>query len=133
MDIAIEPLSAQEDNLIVSVAQSALIVDEIGHPRIRLLADFYHMNQQGEPVDAVADAGARLRHTHLADVGRVVPGYAPDGEVDFLGFFRALRQSGYAQQPDARCSFEGKMENAEAQVPPMMRLLRARWQQSEAL
>jgi len=130
MEIAIEPLNAREDNLILSVAHGARLMDEINHPRIRLLADFYHMGQEHEPVDAVAAAGARLRHAHLADLGRVAPGYAPDGEADFLGFFRALRQSGYADQPYARCSFEGKLDNIEAQTPPMMRLLRARWQES---
>lgn len=132
MDIAIEPLNAAEDNLILSVGQGARLMDEIGHPRIRLLADFYHMVQEQEPVDAVAAAGARLRHAHLADLGRVAPGYAPDGEADFVGFFRALRQSGYAAQPYARCSFEGKLDNIEAQTPPMMRLLRERWRQSES-
>ncbi len=130
MDIAIEPLNASEDNLILSVAQGARLVDEIDHPRIRLLADFYHMNEEHESVDAVAAAGARLRHAHLADLGRVAPGSAPDGEADFIGFFRALRQSGYAKQPYARCSFEGKLESIEAQTPPMMRLLRTRWQES---
>lgn len=131
MDIAIEPLNAEEDNLIVSVAQGARLVDEIDHPRICLLADFYHMGRQQEPVGAVAAANARLRHTHLADLGRAAPGFAPDGEADFVGFFRALRQAGYADRPFARCSFEGTLDNLEAQTPPMMRLLRARWRQSE--
>lgn len=130
MDIAIEPLNAEEDNLILSVAHGARLVDEIGHPRIRLLADFYHMAQEHESMDAAATAGARLRHAHLADLGRVAPGYAPDGEADFLGFFHALRQSGYADQPYARCSFEGKIDDIEAQTPPMMHLLRVRWQES---
>ncbi len=130
MDIAIEPLNAQEDNLILSVAHGARLVDQINHPRILLLADFYHMFQEQESVSAVAAAGSRLRHTHLADIGRVAPGYAPQGEADFVGFFRALRQSGYAARPFARCSFEGKMDNLEEQTPPMMRLLHARWQQS---
>ncbi len=35
MDIAIEPLNAQEDNLIVSVAQGARLVDEVNHPLCR--------------------------------------------------------------------------------------------------
>ncbi len=130
MDIAIEPLNTQEDNLIVSVSQGARLVDSVAHPRIRLLADFYHMFVEQEPLEAVAQAGGRLRHTHLADLGRVAPGYAPDGEADFVGFFRALRASGYATLPDARCSFEGHVDDLTAQAPSMMRLLADRWQQS---
>lgn len=131
MDIAIEPLNGQEDNLILSVTRGAEIMDEVAHPRIRLLADFYHMIEEQEPPAAAARAGARLRHTHLADLGRVVPGFAPEGEADFVGFFRALRESGYTDRPYARCSFEGKMNDLQAQVPPMMDFLHARWRQSQ--
>ena len=136
--ICIEPLNAGEDNLICSVAAGAKIVDEVAHPSIQLLADFYHMMQENEPLENVTAAGARLRHTHLADTGRVVPGHAEDGEADFAGFFRALKDAGYVgSTPDAtqaqgantvRCSFEGSYGNMMEQAAPMMRLLRARWE-----
>ncbi len=130
IDIAIEPLNAQEDNLIVTVTRGAELVDIIDHPRICLLADFYHMFQEQETVSAVAAAGSRLRHAHLADIGRVAPGYAPQGEADFAGFFRALRESGYTARPDARCSFEGTLTDLQSQAAPLLRLLRKRWLQS---
>ncbi len=130
LDIAIEPLNFQEDNLVLSVTQGARLVEEIGHPRIRLLADLYHMTEEHEPVNAVVDAGPFLRHTHLADLGRVAPGYAANGEADFVGFFRGLQAGGYADRPDARSSFEGKLEDLDTQVGPMMRLLQARWRES---
>ena len=126
IDIAIEPLNSREDNLIVSVQHGARLVDEIGHPRIQLLADFYHMFEENEPVDNVAEAGARLRHTHVADLGRVAPGFASAGEADFTGFFRNLRRAGY----DARCSFEGSFKDIGAQAKPVLDLLKQRWQES---
>ncbi|MBV9865253.1 MAG: sugar phosphate isomerase/epimerase [Abitibacteriaceae bacterium] len=126
IDIAIEPLNSQEDNLILTVEQGARIMDEVGHPRIQLLADLYHMIEENEPVTAVAAAGKRLRHTHVADLGRVAPGYATEGEADFTGFFRNLRQTGY----DARCSFEGKFDDITAQSKPLIDLLRQRWQEA---
>lgn len=136
--ICIEPLNTREDNLICSVAQGASIVDEVGQPAIQLLADFYHMMQEDEPLENVVRANGRLRHTHLADKGRVVPGFAPDGEADFTGFFRALKTAGYGATARggstpgvgtaARCSFEGSAENLMAQAEPMVQLLRARWE-----
>lgn len=126
MTVVIEPLNTHEDNLVNSVAQGAQVVDEVAHPNIQLLADFYHMVEDGEPVSNIVNAGARLKHTHLADLGRVAPGYAKEGEADFIGFFRALRQAGY----DNRCSFEGKFEDFVAQVKPVLAHMRQRYAES---
>ena len=46
IDIALEPLNAREDNLLLSVEHGAKLVDEIKQPRIRLLADLYHMAEE---------------------------------------------------------------------------------------
>lgn len=131
VDIAIEPLNRTEDNLILSVDHGARLVDQVAHPRIQLLADLFHMTEEDESMQNVADAGGRLRHTHVADLGRVAPGYARDhpsgkSEADFIGFFRALRTAGY----DARCSFEGKFDDIAAQSKPLLDLLKRRWQES---
>ena len=124
--IAIEPLNSREDNLVNSVAHGARIVDEVNHPRIRVLADLYHIAEDKEPLEGTTQAGARLAHTHLADRGRVAPGYSVDGEEDFLGFFQALRAANY----DARCSFEGKFVDIGAQLGPTISLMKQRWRES---
>jgi sugar phosphate isomerase/epimerase len=126
--IAIEPLNHKEDNLVLSVAQGSQVVDEVAHPHIQVLADLYHMIEDNEPVTNVGDAGARLRHIHVADLGRVAPGYASDGEADFVGFFRETRRAGY----DARCSFEGKLDDFATQAKPLLGLMRQRWEESAA-
>lgn len=124
--MAIEPLNTREDNLVTTVAQGARIVDAVAHPNIQLLADLYHMVMDEEPVEEVSKAGARLKHTHLADLGRVAPGFAPEGEADFVGFFRQLRATGY----DARCSFEGGFKDMSAQLKPALDLMKQRWSES---
>ncbi len=126
--ICLEPLNYREDNLLLTVEEGARLVDELGCPGIELLADFYHMQENGEDLHTVAAAGSRLRHTHLADIGRVAPGYAGEGEADFVGFFRALRESGYTANPEtARCSFEGSYDDIFAQAAPMLSLLQRRY------
>ena len=125
--IAIEPLNRSEDNLINSVAAGAAIVDAVEQPNIKLLADFYHMFHDDEATADVAKVGSRLVHTHLADLGRVAPGYAEQGEADFVGFFRALHAANY----DARCSFEGKTHDLAAQAQSIIAHMKQR--QSEAV
>ena len=124
--IVIEPLNRSEDNLINSVAAGAAIVDAVDHPNIKLLADFYHMFHDNEATADVAKVGDRLKHTHLADLGRVAPGCAAQGEADFVGFFRALDAANY----DARCSFEGATDDLAAQAKPIIAHMKQRHQEA---
>jgi sugar phosphate isomerase/epimerase len=123
IDIAIEPLNQKEDNLITTVKHGAQLVDEIAQPRIQLLADLYHMFTDGESLYSVQAAGARIRHTHVCDLGRVPPGYASAGEANFKGFFRTLKGIGY----EGRCSFEGSSHDLAAQSKPMLDFLKDRY------
>ncbi len=126
LTIAIEPLNSSDDNLCVRVDHGARLVDAVKHPNIQLLADMFHIAYEKEPYENMYHAGARLKHVHVADVGRVAPGYSTIGEENFIGLFKILRQIGYT----GRCSFEGKFENINAQTKPMMAFLRKRWEQS---
>lgn len=121
--VVIEPLNSKEDNLITSVAEGARITREIHLQFVRLLADFYHMNEDGEGVQSIVDAGKLIQHTHVADLGRVAPGFAKEGEADFKGFFGALKSIGY----DSRCSFEGKTDDLTRQVKPLLDHLKRRY------
>lgn len=127
--VVIEPLNTREDNLINTVAQGSTVVDEVWHPNLQVLADFYHIFVDDEPLQNTVNAGTRLQHTHLADTGRITAGMAAE-EADFIGFFRALQGAGYTERARPRCSFEGHMENIAAQVGPMFAFLRERYAQS---
>ncbi len=128
--IAIEPLNTREDNLINTVAQGAHVVEAVNHPYIQLLADFYHMFADDEPLGNIIDSGKYIVHTHLADTGRITAGTA-DPEADFRGFFKALRASGYSSHPNSRCSFEGRIANLTEQAKLMFAFLNQRWKESE--
>ena len=126
IDIALEPLNTREDNLLTSVRQGAELVDQLSHPRIKLLADLFHIAVDKEPLENVTAAGKRLKHTHVADLGRAAPGFATSGEEDFIGFFRSLRKAGY----DGRCSFEGSFTDIDRQGKPVIEFLKRRWAES---
>jgi len=124
--VAIEPLNKAEDNLLNSVRDGIQLTREIDRPAIALLADFFHMNEDGEGVFSIENANASLVHTHVADTNRVAPGVSKGEEADFHAFFRALKSIGY----DARCSFEGKTDDLARQAKPLLEHLRMRWNEA---
>jgi len=99
--LVIEPLREAEDNFINTVAEGAEFVQAVDHPNIRLLADIYHMLENGESPEDLAEHGEWIQHVHAADAGTR---HFPSGECDLRPFFRALREVGYA----GRLSIEGK-------------------------
>ena len=119
--IVLEPLNKGEDNFLNSVAEGTEMVDEINHPRIQLLADFYHMMKDGEGPDSIRKAGARIRHCHIAELeGRKAPGTR--GE-DLSRFFKALRDIGYTGGVSCECGWP--KENLEAAWEKALDTLRA--------
>jgi D-psicose/D-tagatose/L-ribulose 3-epimerase len=129
--VAIEPLNTREDNLINTVAHGAQLADAIGHPSIQLLADLHHITVDKEPLSNTGDAGKRLRHVHVADLGRVAPGSAKEGEAQFREFFAQCRRAGYESLGrGARCSFEGSFSNFESESRSLIALLKRRHEES---
>lgn len=101
--IAVEPLNTRETNFLLSVSDTARLVKEIAHPHVQVLADFYHMRMDGEPMSAMEDARGILRHVHIANSnGRVFP--AAINEDIYCEFFGMLRKIGYSE----RVSIEAK-------------------------
>ena len=91
--IVLEPLYGKASNFINSVREGTIIAREVGHPNVCVLADFFHMTQEGEGPDAIIDAGATLRHCHIAENDeRTPPGVKGD---DFRPFFEALESINY--------------------------------------
>ena len=92
--IVIEPVCRHDSNFIMSLADGAEIVQRVGHPSVRLLADFYHMIIENEPASEIVRHAAILEHVHLSELGpdRGQPGRKGDDLRDYL---RALRDAGY--------------------------------------
>ncbi len=101
--IVLEPLNKGETNLLNSVIEGIEYVDAIQHPRVRLLADFYHMLREDEGPDAIRKAGARILHCHIAELeGRKAPG--TKGE-DLSAYFKALKDINYAGGVSCECGW----------------------------
>ena len=102
VSILLEPLIRYESNFPKDLAEAATICDDVDSPGLKMLADFFHMNVEEADVAASLNAAARhVRHIHLADSNRQVPGR---GHTDFVSGFRALREMGYRGFAALECS-----------------------------
>jgi sugar phosphate isomerase/epimerase len=103
--LVIEPLNRKESNLVNSVTEGIHIAKRLGRAEVRGLADFYHMDEEGEALAAVRGQGEWLAHIHLADTGRLNPG---TGSYDYPAFFGHLKASGYRGLLSAECGVVGE-------------------------
>ncbi|OFX16683.1 MAG: hypothetical protein A2Z18_03945 [Armatimonadetes bacterium RBG_16_58_9] len=101
--IAIEPLGSEKTNVINSIREGMEFVEVVDHPFVKLVADLYHMQEEGEQVQSVLTAGNALVHTHTADTGRLYPG---SGEYPHREFFEVLRSIGYNDRMSVECTWK---------------------------
>jgi sugar phosphate isomerase/epimerase len=111
--LVIEPLNRRESNLVNSVAEGADFVRRVNRPEIQLLADFYHMDEEHEPLATLPANAAYLRHVYLADTGRINPG---SGRYPYAAFVGALKEAGYAGRFSAECGVTDKAQDMHASV-----------------
>ncbi|MBP1964597.1 sugar phosphate isomerase/epimerase family protein [Paenibacillus aceris] len=108
--LALEPLNKKESNLVNSVSEAVMFASQANHPSIRVLADFYHMDEENEPLQTLVDNKAWLQHIHLADTGRFYPG---SGNYPYDQFVSALKASGYEGMISAECT----VKDPETELP----------------
>lgn len=109
--VAIEPLNKKETNLINCVSEAVAFASQVNRRSIRVLADFYHMDEENEPLDTLVEHKDWLAHIHLADTGRLSPG---TGQYPYDRFAQALTKAGYTGLLSAECSVEHPDEELPA-------------------
>ena len=121
--IVIEPLNRGESNMINSLAEGACLVAAVNHPRVKLLADYYHVTSENQPISDI-ERLTGIAHAHIATTaGRRVP-VAPD--EGYTEMFAAMKRTGY----DGLLSVEGKTDDLSADGPAAVRLLKKMWEEA---
>lgn len=115
--IVIEPLNQLESNIINSLSEAVAFVKAVDQPSMQMLADFYHMEMDQEPLENITAAKDHLRHVHVADSGRLAPG---TGSYPYAAFAEQLHSAGY----DGRVSIECKWNDFTAEAPEAVEFLR---------
>ncbi len=115
--LALEPLRHAESNVFNTLRECTAFIRERGLGGVRLVADLYHMMEEGESFDALDGCGDLLVHVQIADSGRQPPG---DGSYDIPGFLSHLRGLGYPGD----CSIECRWTDFPRQIDPALGHLR---------
>jgi len=97
MEVLVEPLRPNGDNLINFVWQARQVCDEVGSPRLKLIADLFHMMAGRETPRSLVEAKGLLRHCHIADwQTRNFVGEKPETVFHMRPYFEALKSIGFA-------------------------------------
>lgn len=100
--VTVEQLRAAECNYINRLGEGAALIRKAGHPRVRMLADLYHMAVMGDTPEDLKAAMDVVVHLEIAEKAeRTYPGTQGD---DFRPYFKVLRESNYR----GAISIEGK-------------------------
>lgn len=89
--IVIEPLNKKESNIINSVAEAVEYVRAVNRPSIKALADFYHIDEDDEPLTNIRDGREDIHHIHVADTGRKAPGTGSYPYAEFSAYVKQTR------------------------------------------
>ena len=93
--LALEPLNRYESRLLNTVSSAVEMIDRVGRDNLGILYDTFHANiEETDASEAIAAAGDRLAHVHLADSNRWVPGH---GHIRFSDVWAGLEDVGYAR------------------------------------
>jgi len=126
--VFLEPLNRYEATLLRRVEQAADLAERIGSPRVRSLADMFHMNiEESDMAKPILASAGQLAYVHTADNNRLQPGA---GCMDFLPTFRALKEIGYAGYVSIECSDLGgplAADGPDAMLPATVTFLREQW------
>lgn len=123
--LVMEPLNRYETHFLNTLAHGAAICQRVGHPNVRVMADFFHMHI--EEADLAASLAGNLpyvSHVHLADSNRNLPGC---GHTDFAPAFRVLKNSGFRGAFALECPRRG---NADFGFKESAAYVRGIWQEA---
>ena len=126
--VILEPLNRKECFYMRLVADGAAIARDAKSEGVKVMGDFWHMQEETSDYGAFWSAGPKyLQHVHMASRGRrIMPG--EDGDLDnYIDGFRALKEMKYDKYVCFECGTKG---DRNVTVPAAVELLRAQWEQA---
>ena len=93
--VAIEPLRKQESNILNTGAESWRMVRDVRHSNIKMIIDYYHLQQENEDPQIIWEARKDIVHFHFANPkGRVWP-KDPAEDPGYARFFEMVKKTGF--------------------------------------
>lgn len=93
VDLGIEPINRYETDLVTTVGLARRMAASIGSPRVGILLDVFHVHiEEPSIMQAVHEAKPYLKHLHLAENHRGLPG---TGSIPWVSLLQTLNLVGY--------------------------------------
>jgi len=93
--VAIEPLRRPDSNIVNTGAEALRLVQDVNHPNVKMIIDYYHMRSEKEDPDILLKAADQIVHIHFANPnGRRWP-KTPDEDPEYGRFFALLKRIKY--------------------------------------
>jgi D-psicose/D-tagatose/L-ribulose 3-epimerase len=116
--VVIEPLSRKETNMICTMAEGAILMEDVGNENVKLLSDYFHVIANNDDI-GIMKTIRHFSHIHIASGnGRRYPLSAENEK--YAEFMKALKEIGY----DGRMSIEGKTDNMAEDAPKALSFLK---------
>jgi len=91
----IEPLNRFETYFLNTLDDATRLVRDVNSPSFGIHFDTFHANiEEKHPTEALRAAGKAIRHVHISENDRGIPG---TGHNDWRGVLRTLKEIGYKQ------------------------------------
>ena len=103
--VLIEPINRYETPYLNNIHDCMDLLKAVNHPNAGLLLDYFHMSiEEKDLPQSTISAGKWVRHVHLGDSNRLLPGY---GNTDFPACFSALKKIDYNGFVSLECAVMG--------------------------
>jgi sugar phosphate isomerase/epimerase len=115
----LEPINRYETSFYHSLEDVMAVCDRVGSERVKIVADFFHMQIEERDIAAsIERAAGYIHHVQLGDSNRELPG---QGHIDFRSGFAALRRTGYDGYLALECRIPRDPERELAQCAQWLR------------
>lgn len=118
--VAVEPLNYTEVNIVNTVEDGAYYVNTVNRSNFKLLADFYHVDQNKEDLSVLSKYKDMLVHIHIAGLKRTVP-LTDEDKAYVKSRIQLLKDIGY----QGNVSFEGGISSDFEGVSEMLSLFKS--------
>lgn len=119
VELFLEPLNRYEDYLVNTLAGAAALIDDVGSPAVKIVADTYHMNiEEADPAGALLAVAPYIGHLQASDSNRLEPGA---GHVDWALFGATVKAIGYERSIAIESRLSGEAADVLPTVPPLLR------------
>jgi sugar phosphate isomerase/epimerase len=117
--LLIEPINRYETKYLTRLQDAKAVVEKTGLSNVGLLADFFHLSiEEADIPTSIQKAGDLIRHVHLGDSNRLLPGY---GHIDWKACIDALHSVGFSGYLNLECGIPG---GPDIELPKTAKFLR---------